>query len=527
MEEAKILRIPRFFQYSPRFSDMQNFRAYANQGVFDKIAAEKISDWTEPNMRSETSVSFHTEDAALQRVYDTAEAKCRGNLQSFGGRTVLVEGGGYEKIWLETQPMGGEMYALRNLEAAKNNCGLFMEYQRADGRLPGSIQCVNGSVEPQFNKYQGFCFPFPALNLYYLLGKDPNWLLQLKETLIRFDACLWNTRRLDDSGLLYSFCVYDTGEDLALRYGDAPCWWESDEAPRGYQVVPMASMDVTSWSCASRHTLSAICRIQGRPDEAEEWSRKGDAVAAALKRRLWDEQRGALYDRDKNGKTIDILCHNTLRCMYWGSVSQRMADRFVKEHLLNPAEFWTPFPLPSVAACDPAFRNAPENNWSGQPEGLTYQRAILALETYGYDRLVTHLGEKLLAAVAGSGCRFTQQFDPFTGKPSLVHAVTHQPVAADGGEPIQDAYGPTLLACLEYVAHRFGIHPHLGQVWFSLGSGTPYEYDAAFYGRRYAIRSDGKRAEIQLDGKPLGRWDCGVRLITGESGDILRSVQIE
>ena len=46
------------------------------------------------NMRSETSVSFHTEDAALQRVYDAAEAKCRGNLQSFGGRTVLVEGGG-------------------------------------------------------------------------------------------------------------------------------------------------------------------------------------------------------------------------------------------------------------------------------------------------------------------------------------------------------------------------------------------------------------------------------------------------
>ena len=36
-------------------------------------------------------------------------------------RPVLVEGGGYEKIWLETQPMGGEMYALRNLEAAKNN----------------------------------------------------------------------------------------------------------------------------------------------------------------------------------------------------------------------------------------------------------------------------------------------------------------------------------------------------------------------------------------------------------------------
>ena len=478
-------------------------------------------------MLPQTSVFFQTEDETLQQVYDAAEAKCRANLQSFGGRTVLVEGGGYEKIWLETQPMGGEMYALRSLEAAVNNCALFMEHQRPDGRLPGSIQCVNGRVEPQFNKYQGFCFPYPALNLYYLLGRDPVWLDRLSESLRRFDACLWKTRSLDESGLLYSFCVYDTGEDLALRYGDAPCWWESDDPPRGFQVVPMASMDVTSWSFAARHTLSAVCRIQGRTEEAEEWEKKADAAAAALKKHLWDDRRGALFDRDKNGKTIDILCHNTLRCMYWGSVSREMAGRFVREHLLNPSEFWTPFPLPSVAVSDPAFRNAPENNWSGQPEGLTYQRAILALERYGYDRIVTRLGEKLIAAVSGTGCRFTQQFDPFTGRPSLVHAVTHQPVTESGGEPVQDGYGPTLLSCLEYIAHRFGISPHMGQVWFSLGSGRSYEYDAVFYGRCYAIRSDGKKADIRVDGKPLGRFDCGRRLKAGENGDLLESVPIE
>ena len=106
-------------------------------------------------MLPETSVVFRTEDSDLQRVYDAAEEKCRRNLKRFGGDIVLVEGGGYEKIWLETQPMGGEMYALRNVEAAKNNCELFMRHQRADGRLPGSIQCTDGKVEPQFNKYQG------------------------------------------------------------------------------------------------------------------------------------------------------------------------------------------------------------------------------------------------------------------------------------------------------------------------------------------------------------------------------------
>jgi len=439
---------------------------------------------------------------------------------------VLVEGGGHEKIWLETQPMGGEMYALRNLEAARNNCLLFMHYQRSDGRLPGSIQWKGGVQEPQFNKYQGFCFPFPALNLYYLLGEDRAFLLQLQDALRRFDACLWRTRDSNGDGLLESFCVYDTGEDLAVRYGDAPCWWTEDEPPRDAAVVPMASMDVMSWSFAARETLLRISEIL-KDGQAEKWRQAAALVAEALRRGLWDERRGAFFDRDKTGKTMDILCHNTLRCMYWGSLSPAMAERFVRGHLLNPREFWTPFPLPSVAVCDPAFRNAPENNWSGQPEGLTYQRAILALENYGFHSLVTLLGKKLVRTIADHGYRFTQQFDPFTGAPSLVHAVTHQPVPPGSDEPVQDAYGPTLLSALEYIAHRFGIHPHLGQVWFSLGGGEEYTYDAVFYDHRYAIRSDGTKAEIAVDGRPVGTWECGQRIVTDRLGRLLSTVQIE
>ena len=111
--------------------------------------------------------------------------------------------------------------------------------------------------------------------------------------------------------------------------------------------------------------------------------------------------------------------------MYWGSISQKMADAFVRQHLLNPQEFWTPLPLPSVAVNDPLFRNAPENNWSGQCEGLTYQRAIIALESYGYEPIVTKLGRKLLDAIIRGGYVFTQQFDPFTGEPSRVGMVSH------------------------------------------------------------------------------------------------------
>lgn len=51
-----------------------------------------------------TGVCFQTEDPLLARLVPQAEKKCLTNIKDFGPDKVLVEGGGYEKIWLETQP---------------------------------------------------------------------------------------------------------------------------------------------------------------------------------------------------------------------------------------------------------------------------------------------------------------------------------------------------------------------------------------------------------------------------------------
>lgn len=474
------------------------------------------------------SVTFRTEDARLQRLYDTATEKCRGNLQMFGQDQVLVEGGGYEKIWLETQPMGGEMYAARNMQAALNNQLLFMRHQREDGRLPGSIQCwPDGRVEAQFNKLQGFCFPHPALNMYWWMGCDPDYLRMLEKTLTAFDGWLDRTRSVTDDGCLRSFCVYDTGEDNALRYGDAPNYCVTDEPPQGSDTVPMASMDVTSYSYAARDTLAQICRIRGDEAGEKRWRALASRRADAIRSLLWDDARGACFDRDKYGSVIPVLCHNSLRCMHWGAFDQRMADRFMQEHLLNPAEFWTKLPLPSVAANDPMFRNAPENNWSGQCEGLTYQRAMLALERYGYEPIVTKLGHKLMDAVIAGGYVFTQQFDPFTGTPSRVGMYSHEVLEPDSQEPFQDAYGPTLLSVLGYVDRIWGVRQEMGKLHFSLGRGPAYSYELLWGGQEFRVESDGCRARVLIDGQERFCHPCGVRLIADADGTLLATRPLE
>lgn len=463
-----------------------------------------------PMQLPETKVTFETDDLLVGRLMEQAERKCRTNIKDFGGRRVLVEGGGYEKIWLETQPMGGAMYAARDLDAGLNNNLLFMEYQREDGRIPGSIAVIDGKVTPQFNKFQGFCFPDPALDLYYLAGKDPAYLEQLRRTLQAFDRYLWRVRDSDGDGCLESWCKYDTGEDHAMRYDDAPDGWEEETPPRGCRAVPIASMDIMSFSCSARDTLAEIARLCHNTEEETRWKRRADGVRAKIRSYLWDQSRGACFDRDRFHERMPVLTHNTLRCMYWKSISPAMAYRFVHEHLCNPEEFWTPMPLPSVAVNDPLFRNVSTNNWSGQAEALTYQRAIRALENYGEYTLIPRLGHKLMEAV-GPDCRFVQQYDPFTGEPSLI---------CEPGQPPQDCYGPAMLSVMEYTARMYGVSFSRDKlIWGSCG-GIACRFTQQWGDHLWKIENNGTQVTAYLDGKPAFTAGAGLRIVTDLSGHI-------
>lgn len=465
-------------------------------------------------MNKISGVFFETEDGDIKRLYDTAEEKCLHNIKNFGGRKVLVEGGGYNKIWLETQPMGGEMYAKRNLEIGLNNQLMFMDHIREDGRIPGSIAFVDGKVVPEFNKFQGFSFPAPALNMYYLADPGKEYLEQLYSVLERFDEYLWRVRDSDGDGCLESWCKYDTGEDNALRYMDAPDAWSEEYPPEDCRIVPMASIDVMSYSYSCRETLEEISMLLDRADLAGEWNNKASKVRSKIADYLWNEEKGTCFDRDKHHFEIPVLYHNTLRAMYWNSIDKHMADAFVKRHLLNPDEFWTNMPLPSVAVNDSMFRNISTNNWSGQCEALTYQRAIRALENYGYENLIPKLGRCLIDALKKE-CVFTQQFDPFTGEISRV--------STDGEI---DGYGPAILSVLEYISRIYGVHREKNLLFWGCTTDTESVYEQKLGEHIYRIENSHIGSHGQIDGKEIFETKANLRIITDLRGNIIKAVDL-
>jgi len=510
----------------------------------------------------QTGVTFKTADADVQRLFDAAEKKAAGNIVQFTPTLkVLVEGGGYGNVWIETQPMGGEMYAKRNLEVALNNQLVFLLGQRADGRLPGMVVSGKSALKRGWDKqplegyvwlpehgiladyemFQGYCFPDPAWRMYFWAGKDRNYLGKLYAALEKHDAYLWRTRDSNGDGLLETWCLWDTGEDHSSRLltRNAPTSWPFDLPPgdprtpdpadpvsfrkywsdlpgnpqsltRDQVLAPFASMDVMAYSYDGRETLAKIARELGNGRE-EFWKQQALDVRQRLIKGLWDAERHACFDRDRHGKRLDELIHNNLRCMWHGIFTQGMADAFIRHHLLNPAEFWTPVPLVSIAANEKLFQNVSGNNWSGQPQGLTFQRAIRALENYGHYAEVTLIGQKLLPVLIRNDFKFSQQVDPFTGKPSG-----------------SDGYGPMILAALEYISRMHGIHWDVSHdhIWWSALAGADSMYFQRWADRTWTMDAKTDRFSASLNGKELFSCTRGVRIVTDAHGKIREVIGI-
>jgi hypothetical protein len=483
--------------------------------VVSLIMADSCGQVRESVVYVNTAVTFYTSDTILGSLYQAAERASKGNEKMFDERLVLIEGGGYNAIWIETQPMGGEMYAKRNMVAAMNNVLLFVEHQHGNGRFPGVIYYTDGEYQPVYTHLQGFCFPYHALNLFYWnKKKDVDYLYVLYRAFELYDNYLWTYRDSDGDGCLEIWCVWDTGEDNSNRFAGTGLnigGWPGEKSPED-AVFPVESMDMMSYSYDARMTLAKISALIGNGKE-KEWSDKAYAVQDKIRSYLWDDRRGACFDRDRDNVVMPALTHNNLRAMYYGSFTQAMADRFVKDHLMNPDAFFTPFPLPSIAVHDPVFRNNPENDWSGQPEGLTYQRAIRALENYGYFSEITMFGEKLIANVAKRNT-FPQQFDPFTGEFSEADQRTD--------------YGPTALSVLEYISRFYGVHVHFDEIyWGALGRGKhDISYTQYWDGDAFSVQTRNSVTTGSINGKEIFRVTNGVRVVTDWTGKVTEIINI-
>ena len=200
-----------------------------------------------------TGVEFSSSRPELKRVFDDCERLLKDNIKVYNGRRVLIEGSNYRNVWLETQPMGGEMYAKRDVEVGLNNLLIFMQYQRRDGRMPGMISDMSDrmlGVVAHYDWIQGFYFAHQALRMCDWIGPDERYLRLVAGAMEDFYGYIMKYRTGNPNGIPEEWCVWDSGEDNCarfLRLGARDGGFGGETPPQDSGRLPFQSMEYAGY----------------------------------------------------------------------------------------------------------------------------------------------------------------------------------------------------------------------------------------------------------------------------------------
>jgi len=221
----------------------------------------------------------------------------------------------------------------------------------------------------------------------FRLTHAPSLLEKAYPQIVRFIEWILENRRVEKSGLL----AWKTTRDELCRSPESGM----DNSPRFDRGEPIEAVDFNAYVVNEMKCLSEMALLLQRYGDAAAWKEQAERLSRTLNELLWDETDGFYYDRTLDGERIRLKASSGFLPLFAGAADERQAARVV-DHLRSPEEFWTVFPVPSVARNEDCYEL---DMWRG-PTWLHIDLLIVeGLKRYGFREPARALSAKALSAV--------------------------------------------------------------------------------------------------------------------------------
>lgn len=281
-----------------------------------------------------------------------------------------------------------------------NTVKIFLEYQQENGftkRAINNSATVGVHCEESLEMVKPFLSQITALC--YLYDGNLDWLTEREYERLKRSLDYWLYERDENkNGLSRWRSSIETGMDNQHERGGV---WRSDFDE---------GVDLNTYLYQECLAYAMICEYRGDGERAQEYRMIAEQRKVAV-RSMWDETDGFFYDKnEKTGEMIRVKSVSGLPPIWAGIATREQADRLIKEHILNPKEFWRTYPLPALAATEPGYRSVrlPGDigcNWRANTWVPTNYMVTHGLVKYGYKQEAMELAEKTKALVKKSGNR--------------------------------------------------------------------------------------------------------------------------
>lgn len=212
-----------------------------------------------------------------------------------------------------------------------------------------------------------------------------------------------------------------------------------DNNPAVYGRPPRSAIGI-DLNCFHYREFLALARLAaalGERSSADAFRGKAAELHAAINRYLWDPVDGFYYNADNLTAEAPSLQEITweipikikswagLFALWSGVATPERAERVVREHVMNEAEFLSPYGIRSMAATEPWYTNAPmgnPSNWNGPVWGLSTFLTAYGLARYGYRDEALEAAGRLIDVYASdlrTNGLIHEYYDADTGRPVI------------------------------------------------------------------------------------------------------------
>ncbi len=305
----------------------------------------------------------------------------------------------------------------------------FVDHQAGNGAYPGNIYAQLVNTGDMYHANWG-----RAVRELYAVHPDDQLLMEIYPSLVRYAEFLDVERDPEGCHLYDVINQAETGQEYMSRYQAVD--------PRADHWGPfrLKGVDATVYAYELQRTLAWVAGLIGRSADAAGWLDQAEATSQAIRDQMWDPALAMFTDvNPETGRGTGVKAATGFY-PFMTDVAGPEHLGAIRQHLLNPAEFWLPYPAPATSADDPYFspwaewkgkrHNCP---WNGRVWPMTNSHLCDALARAGQcldpelrpwaAELIARFVRLMFAGGDPARPNCFEHYNPFTGQPSTYRGI--------------------------------------------------------------------------------------------------------
>jgi hypothetical protein len=172
---------------------------------------------------------------------------------------------------------------------------------------------------------------------------------------------------------------------------DSPMYDDAAFDPHTY-TMNLADVGLNSLYTLDAECLAQMAHVLGKEEDRQQFAAEYEHKKQLIREKLWNEKDRIYENRFWDGKFSHRLSPTNFYPLFAGIATPDQAQCMIKEHLLNPKEFWGKYVAPTIARNDRAFSD--QFYWRGDIWGPTNYMLYQGINRYRFDEVAREFARK-------------------------------------------------------------------------------------------------------------------------------------